>query len=569
MGSGGFDRREAGSSTTAPAQRGSAGVPGKATRTSRLPPRPSSALPRPAVQARDAAAGPGSEAGAARADAAGSDADADARHAQAGPGEENAVMHVRAIGTGGVVLAEWRGAAFFYGDLPVRYVGEGTPLRWDDPAAQSIKIDSDAAGASGRTLAQWAPRGTRRIVVEIGARGGGAADGDIAAGSGGGAPAGARSAWDEAFEVMAGKPSSAPGVDAGGDTGETAGQESGRGQAGDGAGSAGSGAGSERARQGHARGSEAASWVPGGAAGVDGGRIGDPEHGQSWGRAGGEPGAEGHVDGPGIAGVLDVPEDIAPLVNTAALVADANLAGLGHKLLRQAVAGATERLLREQIEREARRMARADLPRVARRIDELGKYRRLPPAERKAVLDRAEAAMEGAYRKRLAQHARAQAEDHERVLAELDGAPDDQSAHLSRLARENAGGYRRIEAAASGRPRVEAPGPRPAAVAPAGEQDASALVYELNPKHTATRRGNVGAAPRDGQKALASSVRIKETSSRRVGIDAANREIVVFDEHVSGRFHGHVRTWTELTPAMQHALEQAGLVTRRGRIIED
>jgi filamentous hemagglutinin len=69
-------------------------------------------------------------------------------------------------------------------------------------------------------------------------------------------------------------------------------------------------------------------------------------------------------------------------------------------------------------------------------------------------------------------------------------------------------------------------------------------------------------------KALASAVRVKETSTRRVGVDPASGEIVVFDEHLPGRFHGHVRSWEELTPAMQHALEQAGLVTKRGRIIE-
>lgn len=556
MGSGGgFDRREAGSSTRGPAQRENAGVPGKVTRTSRLPRRPAGSLPAPFVQAqRDGrVAGPAVDGGV-------------------DGGSENAVMQVRALGADGAVLAEWRGAAFFYGELPVRYQGHGWPPRWDDAHAESIKIDSDAAGASGKTLAQWAPRGTRRIVVTIVARGAGqsadldvADEGTAAPGAGTREPGkAARSGWDDVFDAMAGAPAghAPPGQE----------QEQGQGQDGTGEGHAGARAGGERgARGGHARGREAASWVAGGAPDVDGGRIGDPEHGRPWGRAGGEAGAEGHIDGPGIVGVLDVPEDVAPLVNAAALVADANLAGFGHKLLGQALEGVAERVLRQQIVQEARRVARAGLPRVARRIDELEKYRRLPPAGRKALLDRAEAAMEGACRKRIAQHAAARAEENERVVAQLAGKTDDRSEHLRRIAGENAAGYRRVEAAAGGNGRAEAPaGNGPAgAVAPAAGQDASRLVYEVNPKHTAVRRGAISAAPRDGQRALARSVPIKETSTRRVGVDPANGEIVVFDEHLPGRFHGHVRSWNELTPPMQHALEQAGLVGRRGRIIEE
>lgn len=559
MGSGGgFDRRKTGGTTQGPPQRGTGGVPGKVTRTSRLPRRPSSGMPRPSVQAQPAGAG---------------------------LAEENAVMLVRAYDADGAVIAEWRGATFFYGALPVRYVAQGARQRWrwDDGAARSIKIDSDAVGSSGKTLAQWAPEGARKLVVEVATRGAGTADapeqaaaqedtgesaGEEAAGP---ADTWSSSSWDALFGMFGAQPGDAQGVapGAGGAGSDTwAGNAPGQGK---GAGN-GVAAGEGGAREGHARGSEAPSWVAGGVLDVDGGRVGDPEHGQRWGRAGGEAGAAGHVDGPGIVGVLDVPEDIAPLVNAAAIVTEANLAGLGHKLMRQALAGVAERALRQQIEREARRVARAGLARVARRLDELDTYRHLSPAERKAILDRAEAAMEAAHRKRIAQHARTQAEDSERAVAQLDGKSDAQSAHLGRLARENADGYRQVEAAATGNGRVEVqvPGHAPAtAAAKAGESNASPLMYEVNPKHTAVRRGQISAAPRDGQKALASSVRIKETSTRRVGVDHTNGEIVVFDEHLPGRFHGHVRAWNELTPTMKHALEQAGLMNRRGRIIED
>ncbi len=93
--------------------------------------------------------------------------------------------------------------------------------------------------------------------------------------------------------------------------------------------------------------------------------------------------------------------------------------------------------------------------------------------------------------------------------------------------------------------------------------------YEPSPKHGPTQRGDVAAAPRDGQAALDRSVQVKPTSARRVGVDPANQEIVVLDETYPGQqvFHGHVRSWSELRPAMQAALRRAGLVDARGRII--
>jgi hypothetical protein len=58
-------------------------------------------------------------------------------------------------------------------------------------------------------------------------------------------------------------------------------------------------------------------------------------------------------------------------------------------------------------------------------------------------------------------------------------------------------------------------------------------------------------------------------AARRVGVDPANQEIVVFDEAYPGQqvFHGHARSWSELRPEMQAALRRAGLIDARGRII--
>jgi hypothetical protein len=105
--------------------------------------------------------------------------------------------------------------------------------------------------------------------------------------------------------------------------------------------------------------------------------------------------------------------------------------------------------------------------------------------------------------------------------------------------------------------------------APGGGQPSGRARYEPSPKHGPAQRGDVAAAPRDGQAALDRSVQVKPTSARRVGVDAANQELVVFDETYPGQqiFHGHVRSWNQLRPEMQAALRRAGLVDARGRII--
>ena len=58
------------------------------------------------------------------------------------------------------------------------------------------------------------------------------------------------------------------------------------------------------------------------------------------------------------------------------------------------------------------------------------------------------------------------------------------------------------------------------------------------------------------------------TTTRRVSIDPDTLRFVVFDETTHGVFHGHVREWGELSHTMQNALRRAGLVDRRGRILD-
>ena len=88
--------------------------------------------------------------------------------------------------------------------------------------------------------------------------------------------------------------------------------------------------------------------------------------------------------------------------------------------------------------------------------------------------------------------------------------------------------------------------------------------YEKAPYHN---KGNSvkSAAPTNGQEALNRSVPIKSTTSRRVSVDGNN--FVVFDETSPGIFHGHTRSWSELTQTMKNALIKSGLANSKGKIL--
>ncbi|GAA1934529.1 hypothetical protein [Nocardioides hwasunensis] len=92
--------------------------------------------------------------------------------------------------------------------------------------------------------------------------------------------------------------------------------------------------------------------------------------------------------------------------------------------------------------------------------------------------------------------------------------------------------------------------------------------FEASPKHPSRPAGRASQGPRHGQAALDDSVPINPaTTTRRIAYDAKADEFVVFDETGNGVFHGHVRTWRELTHAMQRALIESGVVDRKGRAI--
>ena len=91
-------------------------------------------------------------------------------------------------------------------------------------------------------------------------------------------------------------------------------------------------------------------------------------------------------------------------------------------------------------------------------------------------------------------------------------------------------------------------------------------IYEKADYHGNKNNPVKNKAPNMGQEALENSVSISPNTTRRVGI--SDGEIVVFDETTKGVFHGHVRSWNELSEPMKAALRKAGMVTKKGKIID-
>ncbi|TDQ22656.1 DUF6443 domain-containing protein, partial [Tenacibaculum caenipelagi] len=103
-----------------------------------------------------------------------------------------------------------------------------------------------------------------------------------------------------------------------------------------------------------------------------------------------------------------------------------------------------------------------------------------------------------------------------------------------------------------------------------GDDDSSPVLrFERNEKHGKKKRGNASAEPTNPQSVLDASLELPGNTTRRVGVDPSTGEFVVFDEHSKGKFHGHVRNWSELSQSMQSTLRKAGLVNKKGKIIRE
>jgi len=77
-------------------------------------------------------------------------------------------------------------------------------------------------------------------------------------------------------------------------------------------------------------------------------------------------------------------------------------------------------------------------------------------------------------------------------------------------------------------------------------------------------------APIDGQAALNNSFQVKDSSPRRIGI--SNNQFVILDQTLPGEYHGHVRTWKELTKRqdmneVRDLLIKKRFVSKKGKIL--
>ena len=90
--------------------------------------------------------------------------------------------------------------------------------------------------------------------------------------------------------------------------------------------------------------------------------------------------------------------------------------------------------------------------------------------------------------------------------------------------------------------------------------------FTNNPKHGSTKKGNANPTPTNPQKALDDSIPLSDNTTRRVSVDKKTNEYIILGEHRPGEFHGHTRSWKELTPKMQAVLRKAGLVNKKGKI---
>src|SRR5690606_34616161 len=104
--------------------------------------------------------------------------------------------------------------------------------------------------------------------------------------------------------------------------------------------------------------------------------------------------------------------------------------------------------LGKELEQEARRVARASMPEVKRNLADLPEYAALSRAEKKAVLERVEAALEREYYKKASGHFAREARQSEDAAARFRQAKD---THNATVAADNARAYRTMQEAAAER----------------------------------------------------------------------------------------------------------------------
>ena len=118
-------------------------------------------------------------------------------------------------------------------------------------------------------------------------------------------------------------------------------------------------------------------------------------------------------------------------------------------------------------------------------------------------------------------------------------------------------------------PSIEDDGPKITTIE--GDEAEISYTYEHGKFEGAKYHGNrdtgvKNKGPQDGQAALDNSVPLGPNTHRRVGV--SDGEIVVLDETTPGVYHGHVRSWDELSNPMKSVLRKNGMVDNKGRVKE-
>jgi hypothetical protein len=94
------------------------------------------------------------------------------------------------------------------------------------------------------------------------------------------------------------------------------------------------------------------------------------------------------------------------------------------------------------------------------------------------------------------------------------------------------------------------------------------IKFENNPKHVKKDRAGANKAPENPDITLENSFQVSENSTRRVGVDMETGEFNIFDEHTEGVFHGHSRSWNELSQAQKNVLIKNKVVNVKGKILK-
>lgn len=399
--------------------------------------------------------------------------------------EHNAKMRVEALRADGRSIAIWENPAFFDATMPVSFETKGPPWKLQGTVAETLRVDSDATGTSGRDLVRWIhpyeKQGARILRVQVTAL----------RGAGGTPPEAVDyrpqiemepidldvDAMERDFlEDIQGAPDGVvdgtsqedrPGVvdgtddEIGGSIGE------GRGRAlSDATDVSGGGVSSKGSSAGDADGSDSPSWTGGGRTNVEGGRIGDNEDGKSGGMRSGSPDGRGAVgaDGGWLKQWIDTPDYLAPLFTAGIIIWEANPADLGKQWFMKALKGGAKHI-GKAVKKAAKEFA-------ARKVKQLANEVRhapgLSPDDIKKKLALTETALEEEYVRATKQGIQHQLEDREATLTKLinDPHPDPAiQAHMRRnledlqeLRREVLEDFPDLPARKTPRPHLEIPG---------------------------------------------------------------------------------------------------------------